>query len=388
MTFTSIAHATTIIFKVGMVSYKGFPLSEFCNIIIDTEKSTVRIVETVLGHEEIASFKYVKVEHTTLNNIDGFIFSTDNREHDNLSEIRGEFLVIAKSYIEANKSRFTCLYGEPLEDDPSSHWESTFIPEPREEVSYTSSYKQLDLAFGNSYSSTNENNELPLILDGHSTSFTSYIDGGQTPSLGRTGALGDAITVRTQSGKMVDETSLGDYTVSADVSWLSFPYKTTAAFSPVAEINTTGRSRTATVTVTAGGVSSKFYVTQRAVTASIDKVWVDHNKWSGLTKGMKIHVKFNTYGVKGKTGRCSAYFYFENGQRLLDYNRNYGTYDGQVSTWADFSPGYDNTTFSDLELFIPYSELHINGHAECKFNLIISIGGEDTSSDYQHFTFN
>ncbi len=119
--------------------------------------------------------------------------------------------------------------------------------------------------YGGSDNSSNEiDRELPLTLDGHSSSFTSYISGSQTKALGRTGCLGDTISVRTKTGKLISETSWGSYTVSSDVSWLSFPYKTDAAFSPVAEINYTGRSRTATVTVTAGGVSSTMYFTQYA----------------------------------------------------------------------------------------------------------------------------
>lgn len=106
--------------------------------------------------------------------------------------------------------------------------------------------------------------ELPLVLGGHSSSFTSYVQGSQTENLGRSGCLGDAITVRTKTGKMISQTSFGDYTVTSDAYWLTFPYKTEAAFIPVAEVNTTGQSRTATVTVTAGGVSSTMYVTQRS----------------------------------------------------------------------------------------------------------------------------
>lgn len=221
--------------------------------------------------------------------------------------------------------------------------------------------------------------ELPLTIEGRSPSYTVNI----SPS-----GEEKAYSVRTKSGKLVDETSIGDYEVESDAAWARVRYKTDAAFLLTTDPNDIGMTRTATITVTAKGKSTVMTVNQPPATAKIDQVWVEHNKWSGLVKGMKIHVQFHTYNVRGQMGQCAAYFYFSNGQKLMDYNMQYRAMDGQVSCGQTFSPNYDQTVYNDFELFIPYTELHLSGHADCKFNVQVSIGGQYAVSEDIGFTFN
>lgn len=95
------------------------------------------------------------------------------------------------------------------------------------------------------------------------------------------------------------------------------------------------------------------------VEGEIERVWVDHNVYEGDQRGMRIHVQFTAYNMRGSTGRISAYFYFRSGDALRDYNDNYNTTGGNVSVGREFTPGYANTVYNDFTLFMPYSELHL-----------------------------
>lgn len=214
--------------------------------------------------------------------------------------------------------------------------------------------------------------ELPLTIEGYSTTYRTTVPAS---------AYEKAYSVRTKSGKYVDDTSLGSYEAWSDASWATIKAKTNAAILLSVGQNTTGATRTANVYVKAGDKTTQMVVTQPPLKALVRKVWVDHNARSGLVKGMRIHVQFDTYGVRGLTGYCTAYFSFANGTRLMDYNGNYRATDGQVSCSGSFVSNYDSTTFNDFVLFMPYSELHINGSADCKFQVQVSVGGQWAASE-------
>ena len=221
--------------------------------------------------------------------------------------------------------------------------------------------------------------ELPPAIEGYTT--TRNV---QFPAAGGR----ECYSVRTKTGKLIYDTKWKDYKVSSDANWCEVKYKTGAAFCIVADANTTGSSRSSLITVTVGDKATQMKVTQPSLTAKILNVWVEHNKFSGLVKGMRIHVKFETYNVRGYNGECAAYFYFSDGTKLKDYNYQYSSVDGQVSVGGSFSPNYDSAIFNDYVLFMPYSELHISGSAQCKFHVDVRIGGEVVQSEEVFFTFN
>lgn len=125
--------------------------------------------------------------------------------------------------------------------------------------------------------------------------------------------------------------------------------------------------------------------------AEIHKVWVDHNVFENGYKGMRIHVKFSTYNMLNHSGECNAYFYFANGTALKDFNGRYKTTSGYVSTGKRINPNYENAIFNDLQMFIPYDELHINKNektAKCKFKIgVFNYGDEIANSGYYNFTW-
>lgn len=214
--------------------------------------------------------------------------------------------------------------------------------------------------------------ELPLKINGYLSSYSTTFSakGGY-----------EVYSVRTKTGKLVEESGLGDYTVSSDSYWASVTTKTNAAFELTLTPNYTGVTRKAIITVSCKDVSSTMTVTQPSSNSLIKRVWAEHNVRVGMVKGMKIHVDFEVVNSRGKQGFCAAYFYFENGNKLMDYNMQYRAIDGQVSTSVPFVPSYDESTFTDVELFMPYSELHVSGAANLKFHVEVQIGGQSTSSD-------
>ena len=97
-------------------------------------------------------------------------------------------------------------------------------------------------------------------------------------------------------------------------------------------------------------------VVERA--ATIQDVTVDHNVYEDGKKGMKIHVKFNIKQCKGESCRAIAYFYYADGTSVKDTNGQYKDAGGNVSSGTDFKPGYDDTDYKDLVIFIPNAEIH------------------------------
>jgi len=128
-----------------------------------------------------------------------------------------------------------------------------------------------------------------------------------------------------------------------------------------------------------------------AITGKIKDVTVEHNVMKDGVKGMKILVDFEVQNMKGIRGRCSAYFYYENGNKVLDTNGEYKTTDGQVSSGKDFKPNYDNSVFTDLEIFIPNNEIEVGtGKHDVKFHCCLweysGAANEIAESDWYHFT--
>lgn len=122
--------------------------------------------------------------------------------------------------------------------------------------------------------------------------------------------------------------------------------------------------------------------------AGIEDIWVEHNAWEGYLYGMTIHVSFDIRNLKGEDCRATAYFYFEDGEPLYDFNQQYAI-DGKVSSWIDFEPGYVDTTFTDLYIFLPYDELHMApGEHDLMFYISIWYGDTELDqSDWEYFSY-
>ena len=176
------------------------------------------------------------------------------------------------------------------------------------------------------------------------------------------------------------ETDGDSYTVDYLPSWCSVSNKTSTSFTLQCNQNTSASSRSEWFSVKSGDKTVRIDVSQDAnrnlITGSIDQVWVEHNviQYVGMIpqKGMKIHVKFSVNNMLHQTGNIAAYFNFQNGTKLMDYNMAYRTGNGQVTVQGSFTPNYTNCVYNDYQLFMPYAELHCNaGTSYLMFNIEI-----------------
>lgn len=118
------------------------------------------------------------------------------------------------------------------------------------------------------------------------------------------------------------------------------------------------------------------------VKGSIEKVWVEQNVDVDGENGIAVHAKFDVSGMKDKKVRMVAYFYdSSNVNAIKDTNGSYCTSgsDPNVSCGKTLTPSYDNSTFNDAIVKIPYSELHQTGYSSVTLTVDVLLW--DYSSD-------
>lgn len=97
----------------------------------------------------------------------------------------------------------------------------------------------------------------------------------------------------------------------------------------------------------------------QAVNVTFKKIWLEHNVMQNGVEGMKVHVAFDIFGMKGQRCTAIAYFDYPKGTGIKDTNGRYCTTGGTVCSTTKFTPSYDKSSYSDLAIFIPNSELHL-----------------------------
>lgn len=108
-------------------------------------------------------------------------------------------------------------------------------------------------------------------------------------------------------------------------------------------------------------------MTFHAPSVQFNKIWAEHNVFENGKKGMRIHISLNIKNMKGKSCKAIAYFYHENGSPVRDRGGSFRTSNGNVATGQHFTPGYDNCSYNDLKLFLPYGELGLDGTFQLKY---------------------
>ena len=131
------------------------------------------------------------------------------------------------------------------------------------------------------------------------------------------------------------------------------------------------QSQTKTLNITEGMDESLAFVLEPnpvGISGEIKDITVEHNVYNGDVKGMNILVDFDVRGMKGIDGKLSAYFYYQDGNKLMDTNQKYNAEDGHTAASVTFKPGYDIATYTDYKIFMPYSELEVGaGEHHLKF---------------------
>jgi len=104
--------------------------------------------------------------------------------------------------------------------------------------------------------------------------------------------------------------------------------------------------------------------------ATFHKMWVEYDVKEGEKYGMRIHAKFTTYKMLNMPSYMAIYFQKSDGTKLLTNNLAYRSKSGQVAVFKALEIGYEPGVFSDLKLFLPYSELSLSPG---KYDLTMSV---------------
>jgi hypothetical protein len=100
-------------------------------------------------------------------------------------------------------------------------------------------------------------------------------------------------------------------------------------------------------------------------------IWIDYDITEGAVKGMRIHVKFTTYGMKNLPGYLAIYFLdTDRDTTLKDNNNKFNSSSDDVAVYRELTPAYDPADFNDLTVFMPYSELDL---PDGKYNLQMDV---------------
>ena len=118
-----------------------------------------------------------------------------------------------------------------------------------------------------------------------------------------------------------------------------------------------------------------------------DSIWVNHHIRQGERKGMLIHMKFTVYNMKNVNSEVVIYFRYKDKGPLEGENPEYTDVDGNVAAFKTLKPGYVETVYKDLQVFMPYDELHLDsGRHEVSMQVYLEYG-EGSKFKSEHLTY-
>lgn len=132
----------------------------------------------------------------------------------------------------------------------------------------------------------------------------------------------------------------------------------------------------------ANGNNRNNSATSTDVSAKFKRTWLELDVYQNHVKGLRVHANLDVWNAKGKELRMECFFFDSSGRPLRDFNQNFYSGDGQVCAVTSFRPSYDASTYSDLSVFIPYSELHLSsGYHTIECRTAIFYGGYQYAED-------
>ena len=115
----------------------------------------------------------------------------------------------------------------------------------------------------------------------------------------------------------------------------------------------------------------------------IDNSWLEHIE----NEGIKIHVNMTAKNMLGCTLEVKCLFWFEEGREIKSTDGQYETYDRQVCTKTNVTSNYEECNWSDLTLWIPYSQFKAKRdykQLKCRVEVFYD-GCCLATSEYMHF---
>jgi hypothetical protein len=149
------------------------------------------------------------------------------------------------------------------------------------------------------------------------------------------------------------------------------------------ELRVAGASNALLAAIRANGPAAPTptpYSNANRPSASFKDLWIDYDITEAGKKGMRIHVKFTAYAMKGLDAYLAIYFLDKNGNSLKDSGGDsaYASSLDTVAVYRELKPGYDPAEYADYTVFMPYAELDVpdgNHDLTMDVKLIYKAGG-------------
>lgn len=102
---------------------------------------------------------------------------------------------------------------------------------------------------------------------------------------------------------------------------------------------------------------------------------VEHNKRLLDGNGMVIHLRVRVRNMANLQCKACVFFYYDEDDPVKDKDENgdYGNIAGNVLVGKEFQPSNNDQTFEDLQLAIPYAQLHQEGNNDREIKMRVSI---------------
>jgi len=140
-----------------------------------------------------------------------------------------------------------------------------------------------------------------------------------------------------------------------------------------------------TPTATATPTASPSPKSSSSPSGSFEKMWVDYNVTESGRFGMRIHLDFTTYNLKGVESDVVIRFQKEDDSFLLTNSGAFKTKNGEVAVARTLKPGFDTAVYKDLQFFMPYNEFKLS---RGKYNLKMDADLNYQNGDLiQHLNF-
>lgn len=89
------------------------------------------------------------------------------------------------------------------------------------------------------------------------------------------------------------------------------------------------------------------------VGATINNSYLEHD----VNEGIKVHVNMSTSNLLGQQVNVMCRFWFQDGRQINSTDGEYEDSKRQVCTSVNVTPNYEECTWNDLQLFIPYTQI-------------------------------
>lgn len=117
--------------------------------------------------------------------------------------------------------------------------------------------------------------------------------------------------------------------------------------------------------------------------ATINNTWLEHD----VDGGIKIHVDMSTSNLLNRNVEVTCFFWFEDGRKVKSTDGKYESPDRQVCTSRVITANYQECTWNDLQLWIPYRQIKSvrdYKHLKCRVHVFYNNTCLATGN-YMHF---